>query len=985
MTEPLGIATSIFQIASAGVALSTALYDFVGSANRADSDIVHVADDLRLTANALDSMGKVFENVHGQHALSEKAVQDARDLIMRCETVFNEIHQVVDRLRKVGIDGKESLSPRGKPAWPITKERAELLRRRLENLKISLTLMLHILHLANGQARGEIEKGGLDQERENVRELHQRQQESLHALQALERKLGHASLSDNETVHGSTAPSRVPTIDFLVNTPSRSYSMSTAKNNSWSAKSMSTLGYLSDDLQTSGSDNTMTDDEDEQLTSEEITRCATHVQTLLDRITFLQHSLETASEQTHAQYPKHRVHKLYRRFCRKFESEVNNRKVNDVASATPFPGFRPSHTLHHDMVPQEVTSRSEAVEPSHTTSNLPISDEQQQQKQQQWTHQNPTMVRTTTGPLLAHSDSTHDGHVSDIQSQPIRETSLAASTGPKTDTQGGELSRESSKDGSQSGADRDIEQASQGSLSVHYTKTGRVSKAKKGLKVHTCSECGKSFTRAEHLRRHQKNHGPDQVSCHLCGKVFFRVDLLMRHIERHKDGPIVNTTMHEAQASDPPHESKPNPSLNHTNEENPRPAEPGIVNPTQSSYYVWNQAEKRYDLHYTNNNTTPPTATLTGVPIQYSYPSQTQQVGMHPAYHPFRHETTEPAYHERTWQYSTKRRRTEGTLYQAPPSPTRSPPSPWIKDSRTLPPLRPSSSQASVEQVQDRLEDKARVLVTPPALQQAVPTATTDSLKQVMPASQSVGTNENYQADPSQCVDATAAQILMQATVQRVPVEYASDGLDTSRHSQPHSISQASQQAERAQRPPLQVTVPRVSNIAPSEPLRSYSLASPASGFSKSQPTSPATSSTIRTYPNPIRPHGVGYGHPLGRPAKDFAKDIAAVETQFAVPRVSRNVQQRAKDLIVHTHDRDNTSAGRELGEELGDQASRKRGIQDNTVENLGENKRRRLEGLNSARTGKITNRDGNDANVIAEGGRDIVDVLLDKWTAPAH
>ncbi|KAF2439520.1 hypothetical protein P171DRAFT_369956 [Karstenula rhodostoma CBS 690.94] len=48
--------------------------------------------------------------------------------------------------------------------------------------------------------------------------------------------------------------------------------------------------------------------------------------------------------------------------------------------------------------------------------------------------------------------------------------------------------------------------------SVHYTRTGRISKAKKGLKVHHC-DCGRSYTRAEHLR----------------------LDLLQRHQERHND------------------------------------------------------------------------------------------------------------------------------------------------------------------------------------------------------------------------------------------------------------------------------------------------------------------------------------------------------------------------------------------------------------------------------------------------------------------
>lgn len=45
-------------------------------------------------------------------------------------------------------------------------------------------------------------------------------------------------------------------------------------------------------------------------------------------------------------------------------------------------------------------------------------------------------------------------------------------------------------------------------LSVKRTHTGRVSKALKGLRIHNCNVCGKTYTRAEHLRRHQQNHPP---------------------------------------------------------------------------------------------------------------------------------------------------------------------------------------------------------------------------------------------------------------------------------------------------------------------------------------------------------------------------------------------------------------------------------------------------------------------------------------------
>ncbi|KAF9697703.1 hypothetical protein EKO04_004048 [Ascochyta lentis] len=92
---------------------------------------------------------------------------------------------------------------------------------------------------------------------------------------------------------------------------------------------------------------------------------------------------------------------------------------------------------------------------------------------------------------------------------------------------------------------------------VNYTKTGRVSKAKKGMKVHEC-QCGRSYTRAEHLRRHQRNHAQEgALFCKYpdCGKTFFRTDLLQRHEERHSEvgnasrQPSMSSSEHSAHTS----------------------------------------------------------------------------------------------------------------------------------------------------------------------------------------------------------------------------------------------------------------------------------------------------------------------------------------------------------------------------------------------------------------------------------------------------
>ncbi|KAI1775776.1 fungal-specific transcription factor domain-containing protein [Hypoxylon cercidicola] len=55
-------------------------------------------------------------------------------------------------------------------------------------------------------------------------------------------------------------------------------------------------------------------------------------------------------------------------------------------------------------------------------------------------------------------------------------------------------------------------------------------------RLFTCTHdgCGKSFSRSEHLHRHQKNHSDGNATCPRCRAHFKRQDLLERHLNRHK-------------------------------------------------------------------------------------------------------------------------------------------------------------------------------------------------------------------------------------------------------------------------------------------------------------------------------------------------------------------------------------------------------------------------------------------------------------------
>ncbi|PKS05769.1 hypothetical protein jhhlp_007598 [Lomentospora prolificans] len=81
--------------------------------------------------------------------------------------------------------------------------------------------------------------------------------------------------------------------------------------------------------------------------------------------------------------------------------------------------------------------------------------------------------------------------------------------------------------------------AGDGPVPIKYTPvTGRVSKALKGVPVHTCNDCNppRTFTRNEHLKRHQLSHKNPSHECKIpgCGRKFHRKDLLDRHEQKHE-------------------------------------------------------------------------------------------------------------------------------------------------------------------------------------------------------------------------------------------------------------------------------------------------------------------------------------------------------------------------------------------------------------------------------------------------------------------
>lgn len=144
MAEIVGLAASVIQIGGAGAKPSIELYNFISTASRADSEIINIAGDVKLTSRVLDDVGKVLVSDDAKQLVSQNAVQHAKDLLKQREAVFNELSCVVAKARKAGSSGKARVGFMAKMGWPMKEQRVELLSRRLETLKSSLLVLFYV-------------------------------------------------------------------------------------------------------------------------------------------------------------------------------------------------------------------------------------------------------------------------------------------------------------------------------------------------------------------------------------------------------------------------------------------------------------------------------------------------------------------------------------------------------------------------------------------------------------------------------------------------------------------------------------------------------------------------------------------------------------------------------------------------------------------------------------------------------------------------
>lgn len=212
-----------------------------------------------------------------------------------------------------------------------------------------------------------METRAVEQAREKIREIHQQQQDSLKCLQALEARLGKVPINGEAPPEEPGVSLQAPTVQHLhvslARVPDAGGGTDDSRSNVRDGSPAT-----ANDVDTSESDLSATDDEGDLLSQEELAKAEKHVRKLLKRITHLQKSSAPPNVGTLCQ--KRQINRIYKQFCRKWETDLaqaskpqksNRPRLADLTSTAR----RQQHWLEY-VIPSWICGCEEEQQPNAT-------------------------------------------------------------------------------------------------------------------------------------------------------------------------------------------------------------------------------------------------------------------------------------------------------------------------------------------------------------------------------------------------------------------------------------------------------------------------------------------------------------------------------------------------------------------------------------------------------------------------------------------
>lgn len=144
------IIASIIGVAGAGFRLSLILNAVSCEVASAGFEVHSISKSVTLFAMMLKQAGNVLQSPNSVH--SHDALITAKSIADESTRVFDEINDMLDRVRTKPTNGAFSPTIEQRFKWCFKKHRVTYLLNQLESLKLSLSLLLQILQLGKVMA-----------------------------------------------------------------------------------------------------------------------------------------------------------------------------------------------------------------------------------------------------------------------------------------------------------------------------------------------------------------------------------------------------------------------------------------------------------------------------------------------------------------------------------------------------------------------------------------------------------------------------------------------------------------------------------------------------------------------------------------------------------------------------------------------------------------------------------------------------------------
>lgn len=150
MPSSPGIIASVIGVAGAGFRLSLILNAVGCEIASAGMEIHSISKGVTLFSLMLKQVGQTLQASDSVH--STEALETAQEITKECQTVFDEIQEMLDKVTSRKNNGALSPSVQQRFRWCFKKGRVQYLLAQLESLKMSLLIMLQILQLGKMMA-----------------------------------------------------------------------------------------------------------------------------------------------------------------------------------------------------------------------------------------------------------------------------------------------------------------------------------------------------------------------------------------------------------------------------------------------------------------------------------------------------------------------------------------------------------------------------------------------------------------------------------------------------------------------------------------------------------------------------------------------------------------------------------------------------------------------------------------------------------------